>query len=260
MSDLIQLTIAGGIATLLFNRPERMNVLSVDMSEAFGAVVQAVLADPTVKVLVLTGAGRNFMAGGDLQGFRTADDPPGFIRATIDPLHGALKALAASDVITIAAVHGRVAGAGVSLTALADLAVAAEGTSFTMAYTRIAGSPDCGGSWALPRLVGLKRAAEIMLLNEPLSGDEALHIGLINRLVPADTLIEVAQALAVQLASGPKAAQGSAKRLLRQATETSLVDQLDAERAAFVRLAGMVDFREGVTAFLDRRKPDFSQS
>lgn len=257
MSGPVELRVADGIAALRFNRPERMNVLSVDMAEAFAAAVDEVLAQPSVRVLVLSGEGRNFMAGGDLQGFRTTADRPGFIRATIDPLHGALKALARSDIVTLAAVHGRIAGAGVSLAAMADLVIAAEGTSFTMAYTRIAGSPDCGASWALPRVVGLKRAMEMMLLNAPLEAEDALRAGLINRIVPAAGLMEAAMEMARQLAAGPAAAQGSAKRLLLQAGETTLEDQLDAERAAFVRLAGLEDFHEGVSAFLERRAPVF---
>lgn len=259
MSGPVDLTIADGVARLHFSRPERMNVLSLDMAEAFGAAVAQVLADPSVRVLLLSGAGRNFMAGGDLQGFSGTEDRPGFIRATIEPLHGGLLALAQSDVITLAAVHGRIAGAGVSLTLMADLALAAEDSSFTMAYTRIAGSPDCGATWALPRAVGLKRATEIMLLNEPVTAEEAQRIGLINRVVPAASLIDSAMAMARQLAQGPRAAQGSAKRLLQQALSSGLQAQLDAERSAFIHLAGLDDFREGVAAFLERRAPGFAR-
>lgn len=257
MSAPLDLTIEDGIAHLHFNRPERMNVLSIDMAEGFAAAVARVLADPTVRVLVWSGAGRNFMAGGDLQGFVGPGDPVDFVRATLDPMHGALQALAESDVITLAAVHGRIAGAGVSLAVMADLTLAAAGSSFTMAYTRIAGSPDCGATWALPRAVGLKRATEIMLLNDPVPADEALRIGLITRIVPADALLENAMALARQLATGPRAAQGSAKRLLAQSLDTDLTSQLGAERTAFLRLAGQPDFREGVSAFLERRTPRF---
>lgn len=257
MSTPISLTINEGTAHLHFNRPERMNVLSLDMAEGFGAAVTQVLADPTARVLVLSGAGRNFMAGGDLLGFTGPGNPVDFVRATIDPMHGALKALADSDLITLAAVHGRIAGAGVSLALMADLTLAATGSSFLMAYTGIAGSPDCGATFALPRAVGLKRATEIMLLNDPVTADEALRIGLINRIVPGDEVLDIAMAMARRLAAGPRAAQGSAKRLLRQSLDTNLATQLDAERSAFLDLAARPDFREGVTAFLERRPPVF---
>lgn len=192
------------------------------MAQAFEANVAQVLANPTVRVLVYSGAGRNFMAGGDLQGFSSTDDRPGCVRDTIDPMHSALKDLAESDVITLAAVHGRIAGAGVSLSVMADLTLAAQDSSFTMAYTRIAGSPDCGATWALPRAVGLKRATEIMLLNEALSAEEALRIGLVNRLLPVEDLLAGAMEMAGRIAAGPRAAQGSAKRLLRRSFETGL--------------------------------------
>lgn len=259
MTALVELAIADGVAHLHFNRAERMNALDQAMAEAFGAAIMAALAAPETRVLLMTGAGRSFMAGGDLQSFATATDKPGCVGATIDPIHDALKALADSDVITIAAVHGAVAGAGVSILALADLAIAAEGTSLTMAYTRISGVPDCGGSWALPRVVGLKQAMAMALLNAPLEAQAALSLGLLNRIVPIDALLTEALALAARIAKGAGMAQGYTARLLRQSFGTGLHDQLDAERAAFVACAGTPDFTEGITAFLERRNPQFNR-
>jgi len=258
MTSLIDLSYGAGYAHLRFNCPERMNVLSLAMAEAFHQAVTELLSRPDLGALVLSGAGRNFMAGGDLNGFAGAEDKPAFIAQTIDLMHNALLRLSQSDLIVIAAVHGPTAGAGVSLAAMADLVIAAEGTSFTMAYTRIAGSPDCGATWALPRAVGLKRATEMVLLNAPLPAQDALQAGLINRIVPQDQLLEVSLALAQTLAEGPFAAQGSAKRLLRQAMGADLAEALSAERGAFIRLAGEDAFSEGVTAFLQRRKPQFN--
>ncbi|RRH78187.1 enoyl-CoA hydratase/isomerase family protein [Falsigemmobacter faecalis] len=259
MTSLIDLSYGAGFAHLRFNCPERMNVLSPAMAEAFNTAVTTVLARADLGVLLLSGAGRNFMAGGDLNGFAGAEDKPAFIAQTIDLMHDALQRLGASDLIVIAAVHGPTAGAGVSLVAMSDLVIAAEGAIFTMAYTRIAGGPDCGATWALPRAVGLKRATAMVLLNAPMPAEEALQVGLINRIVPAEDLSAVSLALAKTLAEGPRAAQGSAKRLLRQAMESDLQAALAAERAAFVALAGHEDFSEGVTAFLQRRKPDFKR-
>lgn len=257
MNDPVALRIAEGVAHLRFNRPERLNVLSIDMAETFAAAVTRVLADPSVRVLLLTGAGRSFMAGGDLQGFRDAEDKPAFIAATIDPLHGALKAIAESPLITIVAAQGNVAGAGVSLVAGADLALAAENATFTLAYCRIAGVPDCGGSWSLPRTIGLKAAMAMALTNAPVPAEEAVRIGLITQAVPAERLEAEALALAVRIAAGPADSQGRTKRLLRQSFETDFAGQLDAEKAAFMHCAGLSDFDEGVAAFFDRRQPAF---
>ena len=257
MSEPITLTITDGVAHLRFNRPERMNVLNIEMAEAFGAAIGNLLDQDAARVLVMSGAGRNFMAGGDLTGFRDAEDKPIFVQATIDPLHGALKALADSDVITIAAGHGRIGGAGVSLVAQADLALVAEGTSFTFAYTRIAGVPDCAGSWAVPRAVGLKAAMEMVLLNEAMPAEQALQLGLINRIVPEAALEAEAMALAARIAAGPRVSQAHAKRLMRQSFATGFDDQLDAEKAAFMDCAAQPDFAEGVLAFLERRAPRF---
>lgn len=254
----IDLVISEGVAHLRFNRPDRMNVLDIETANAFRAAAETVLGDPSARVLLVSGAGRSLMAGGDVKGFHGEADKPAFIAATIDPLHAGLKALAASDLITIVAAHGRVAGAGVSLVAWADLALAASDASFTLAYCRIAGVPDCGGSWALPRAVGLKQALAMALLNEPVGAEEALRMGLVNRLVPAADLDTEALAMARRIAAGSRQSQGRTKALMRNAFETPLAEQLDAEKAAFMACAGHPDFAEGVGAFLERRNPVFA--
>lgn len=258
MTAPIDLAISGGVAHLRFDRPERMNVLDIETAEAFLAATRTLLDDPAVRVLLVSGAGRSLMAGGDVKGFHGEADKPAFIQATIDPLHAALKALAASDIITIVAAHGRVAGAGVSLVAWSDLALASDDASFTLAYCRIAGVPDCGGSWALPRAIGLKQALAMALLNEPLGAEDALRMGLVNRLVPAGDLDAEARTMANRIAAGPRQSQGRTKALMRNAFETPLAEQLDAEKAAFMACAADPDFAEGVSAFLERRTPDFT--
>jgi 2-(1,2-epoxy-1,2-dihydrophenyl)acetyl-CoA isomerase len=175
----------------------------------------------------------------------------------IEPVHRALKLLAASPVVTLAALQGPIAGAGMSLALGTDLAIAGEGARFSMAYVRLGTTPDTGGTWALARLVGHRRAMEIALLNPVLTAGEALALGLVNRVVPDPDLAAEAEALARRLAAGPRAAQARTKALLRRAPDTSLADQLDAERDAFLDCAADPDFDEGLAAFRERRAPKF---
>lgn len=258
MTDLILLDVAQGIATLTFNRPAQMNTLDPAMAEAFETRVTQVLADPSVQVVLMLGAGKSFMAGGDLVGFRDAEDKALAIQGVMDPVHRALKALEASEVVTLAAAQGPVAGGGMSIFLGADLGICTDTASFNMAYARIAVTPDCGGTWALPRLVGLRRAMELVLLSETVSGKTALNLGLVNRVVPEAALTEEATKLAAQLARGPARSQGRIKALLRQSLQTTYANQLDAEQAGFLACADHPDFDEGLAAFFGKRKPDYS--
>mgnify|MGYP002622210113 CR=1 FL=1 len=151
-----------------------------------------------------------------------------------------------------------VAGAGVSIATNLDLAIAAQDTVFNLAYARIGASPDCGASFSLPRLVGLRRALEIALLSEDIGAAEALALGLVNRVVPAAELEAETARLAARLAAGAPAAQGRIKRLMRQSLERDLQTQLDAEARAFAECAATEDFAGAVAAFLERRAPHFN--
>ena len=172
-------------------------------------------------------------------------------------LHRAVLALREAAQPVIAAVHGAVAGAGMSLLAAADLAIAADGTKFSMAYSAIGTSPDGGSTWFLPRLVGARRAMELLLLSEPFDAATALRYGLVNRVVPVDELEAIAAQLARHLAGGPARAHAEIKALVNRSFETTLPAQLDAEAAAFARCAATRDFNEGVTAFVGKRKAKF---
>lgn len=258
MSDPVEVTVADGVAGLRFARPERMNVIDQELAEAFETAVSAVLGDPAVRVVVLSGAGRCFMAGGDLAAFRASDDRPGLARAIIAPMHRGLLALAEAPQIVVAAIHGPVAGAGMSVALAADLCLAAEGTSLTLAYPRVAVPADCGATHALVRLVGLRRAMELALLSPVVPADEALALGLVGRVVPADALATEAEKLARRIAGGAPLALGRLKRLLRQAGDTPLAAQLDAEADGFSACAATEDFAEALEAFFDRRGPAFT--
>lgn len=255
----IALSSEAGVVWLQFQRPERLNVIDVAMARAFDKAVTQIAADPGVRVVVMTGAGRAFMAGGDLTAFRPGVEggPEAAVRSVIDPLHHGLATLATIDAPVIAGLQGAVAGAGVSLALAADLAIAADTAQFVMAYPKIGAPCDGSSSWSLPRVVGLRRAMEIMLLSDPLDAKTALAYGLVNKVVPAPTLQAEVDDLAQRLAAGPTLAYGKIRRLLRTSFERDLPGQMAAERDAFVAGATTKDFAEGVTAFLAKRAPKF---
>lgn len=244
-----------GVALLSFERPEAMNALDVPTATAFHAGCRAIAADASVRAVLVRGAGRSFGAGGDLAAMRV--DAASVADALIEHLHGGLLLLAALDAPVIAALHGAVAGGSLSLALGCDLAIAAEGTKFNLAYGRIGASCDGSSSWHLPRLVGLRKAMEIALLSEPFDAAEALRLGIVNRVVPADALHAESMALAQRLAAGPTLAYGRMKRLLRASFERDLPGQLDAEREAFVAGTRTHDFAEGLAAFFERRPAVF---
>lgn len=257
MSAPVELSVADGIAALRFVRPERLNALDVPTAEAFRDAVAAALDDPAARVLLVSSEGRAFMAGGDLAAMRDPRTRGEVVPRIIGPIHDALKQLEAGDLPVVCAAQGAVAGAGLSILAGADLAVASEDARFSTAYVGIGATPDCGGTWALPRLVGVRRALELFLLGEPVDASEALRIGLVNRVVPPGALASEAQAIAARLAAGPPLAQGRIRRLVRAALDRPLADQLDAEEESFRASAATADFTEGLEAFFARRPPRF---
>jgi len=252
----LQIGREGAIATLRFNRPSALNAIDVPMARAFLAAARDIAADTRVRAVLMRGAGKGFMAGGDLAVLQA--DPVQGAADLIGPLHEALTVLAGMDAPLIAQVHGVAAGAGLSLMLQADFVLAAEGTRFNLAYVNIGTSCDVGASWALPRLVGLRRALEIAMLGDMLDAAEAERMGLINRVLPAAELETAAMAFAQRLADGPTVALGRLRRLMRTSFERDLPGQLDAESAAFRECATTDDFRIGVDAFFARKTPQFT--
>ena len=245
----------GSIARIRFNRPAVLNAVDSALALAFRDACRAIAADPAVRVVVLSGEGRAFMAGGDIAQFR--DDPQSVPETLIDPLHEGLLCLSRSPAIVLASLHGAVAGAGMSLALGCDLAIAADSTRLNLAYAKLAASCDAGGSWHLPRLVGLRRALEIALLCDSIDAAQALQLGLVNRVVPAAALADETEQLAARLASGAPVAQGLIKRLMRDSFSRDLAGQLDAERAGFAACIASQDFSEGVAACLGKRPPAY---
>jgi 2-(1,2-epoxy-1,2-dihydrophenyl)acetyl-CoA isomerase len=245
----------GAIARIRFNRPEVLNAIDATMARAFRDACRAIAGDPEVRVVVVSGEGRDFMVGGDVAQF--LENPAAIPATLIDPMHEGLRLLTELRAPVLASLHGAVAGAGMSLALACDLAIAAEGTKFNLAYAKLSASCDLGASWSLPRLVGLRRALEIALLCETLDAAEALRLGLVNRVVPPEALAAETERLAVRLASGAPLANGLLKRLLRASLSRDLPTQLQEERDGFARCATTQDFGEGVSAFLEKRPANF---
>ncbi len=249
----------GPIATITLNRPAQLNALDIEMAEAFEAAVNHLAEKPDLRVIVIKGAGRGFMAGGDLGVIQRAlTEGPQIVDHIMLPLHRGLAKLAEIPQPVLASLHGPVAGAGMSVAMAADLAIAADDAKFTLAYARVGTSVDGSGSWHLPRLVGLRKALEIALLADTIDAQEALRLGLVNFVVPTADLAARTTALAERLATGPTRAYGRIKRLLRESLDRDLPAQMDAERAAFHQSMKTTDFAEGIAAFLGKRKPNYT--
>ena len=245
----------GAIATLRLNRPDALNAINVPMAQALLAAVQTVGADPSVRAVVITGNGKGFMAGGDLATLRA--DPVQGAADLLEPLNAAVALLGQINAPVIAQVHGVAAGAGLSLMLQADFVLAAEGTRLNLAYINLGTSCDVGASWALPRLVGQRRALEIALLGESFSASDAERMGLVYRVLPAAELDAAVLQLAQRLAAGPTVAYGHMRRLMRSSFDNDLPTQLAAEAAAFAQCAQTTDLPEGIEAFFAKRPAAF---
>lgn len=252
-------TTAAGVATVRLNDPASMNALSAGMAAELEGILAELSRVSSVRALILTGTGRGFCAGGDVQSFYDhRDDPSEIMQAVLDGLHGAVARLLDAPFPTIAAINGVVAGAGMGLALATDLAVAAESALFTMAYTGIGVSPDGSSTYFLPRLVGTRVAMEMILTNRRVDSREALDLGLVNRVVPDEELEEVVSTLAAELAAGPTLAYVRARKLIRSAMGSNPFEQMGAEADAIMAAATTQDFYEGVSAFIEKRRPTFT--
>ncbi len=251
----------GDVLTLTLNRPEQGNAINTALADDLLSAARDAAADPAVRCVVLTGAGRMFCVGGDIGEFAASGDQAGpFIHALASTLHEAVLVLAGMAKPLVALVQGPAAGAGLSLAAAADIVIASEAAHFTAAYTAIGLTPDGGMTWLLPRLVGMRKSQEMMLTNRRLTAAEAVSAGLVTRVVAAEMLAEEGRKLAAQLADGPTAAYGSVRRLLAGSQTAPLDLQLEREAASISAAAAGPEGREGVAAFAARRKADFRPS
>ncbi len=247
------------VATITFNRPAQFNALNLQMSKDLLAATILLDEDPGVRCVVITGAGKAFFAGGDLSSFGAAGDARGaLLKEMTTYFHGAISRLSRMDAPVIAKVNGVAAGAGFSTMLACDLVIAAASAKFTMAYTKAGLTPDGSSSWYLPRVVGLRRAQELTLLNPTLSAQQALDWGLLTRVVEDADLNDVVSTLAKEIASGPTKTFGAAKRLLRDSADHGLETQMDQESRTIAWSSLTADGREGVEAFMQKRQPLFT--
>lgn len=246
------------VAHITLNRPEAANSINVEMGKDLMHAALRCDEDPGIRAVLISGAGKIFSGGGDLKAFLSKGDQlPYHLKEVTTYLHAAMSRFTRMDAPVVAAVHGAVAGAGMSIAIACDIVVAAETTRFMVAYTRAGLVPDGSSTYFLPRIVGLKRALELTLTNRMFSAQEALQWGLITRVVPDNELIEQARAIAVQLAAGPTRAYGISKRLLHSGWAETLETQMENESQAIANIARTADAREGITAFLEKRPPKY---
>lgn len=250
---------AEAVARIVLSRPDARNALDLTTALELREAVRQVEMDASVRALILTGDGKAFCAGGDVAGFHAAlPSPTQLIKDIVLPLHDAVAIMTHMDKPVIAAAPGVAAGAGVGLLLAADLAIGGESMKISLAYTAIGASPDGGTTFYLPRLIGIRRAMELVLENKVLDAKAALELGLVNAVVPDAQLQQQVLERAQRLAAGPTRAYGSAKRLLHASFDSALESQLMREGRGIAAMAGTEDFAEGVTAFVQKRKPTFT--
>lgn len=246
------------IATLTLNRPDAANGINPTLASELAEAALICDNDPTIRCVVLTGKGRFFCAGGDLKAVGTVDNPKMVLKGMADNLHKATSLFARMDKPVIVAVNGIAAGAGFSIAVAGDFVIAAESAKFSMAYTAAGLSPDGSSTYYLPRLIGIRRTMDLMMTNRRLTAQEAMDWNLINQVVADAELQNATIALAKKLASGPVDAFGVVKKLLLCSFDNSLETQMELEGRSISERADSANGREGISAFLEKRKPNFS--
>jgi len=248
------------ICTITLNRPDRFNAFSRQLTADLGAALNAAADDGDVRVVILTGAGRAFCSGQDLaelqEGYARGE-PPQLGRILHERYHPVIERMCAMSQPIIGAINGVAAGAGCSLALACDMRIASEEAAFMEAFINVGLAPDAGSTWFLPRLIGHAKAMEMCCTGRIVDAAEALRMGLVNRVVPPEGLMEEARSLARTIASKSAPAIAATKRLLHQSPAATLADQLAAEADVQQALSTNEDHLEGVMAFIEKRKPQF---
>jgi len=255
--ETIKFEQSGPITRITLNRPDAANGMNDTMTRELAHAAARCDTEAT-KVVVLTGSGRFFCAGGDLKSFATAPSRGRFIKGVADDLHRTISTFARMDAVLITAVNGVAAGAGFSLAVTGDLVLAAESASFTMAYTRAGLSPDGSSSYYLPRLIGITKTKELMLTNRTLPAQEAYQWGLVTEVIADADLTDRTNQLADQMAATARQSNGAVKALLLGTFKNGLEEQMELEGRLIAERAESADGREGIDAFLEKRKAEFA--
>ncbi|HEX2094778.1 MAG TPA: enoyl-CoA hydratase-related protein [Longimicrobiaceae bacterium] len=260
MSDLVRLEVQNQVALVTLDRPEAFNALDLATARDLSEVLLDLSSDSEIRALVVTGAGRAFCAGGDLRrALAHPHGPPAAFRELATFVHVCVAEIRRTPKPVIAALNGVAAGGGFSLALACDFRIMAASARLVQGYTSQGLAIDAGGSFTLPRLVGLARALEIAAFDEPIPADRALAWGLVTRVVPDGAVVEEARAMAATLAQRSIHAFASVKRLLTDSFDTSLEGQLEREREALLSCAGHPDGLEGIRAFLEKRRPVYER-
>jgi 2-(1,2-epoxy-1,2-dihydrophenyl)acetyl-CoA isomerase len=252
--------IENGVGLIRLNHPEDGNTLTMEMVRELLDVASRCDEDPEVHSVVLTGSGKMFCVGGDMKAFAAQGERVSiYIKELTQILHAAISRFNWMDAPVVGAINGTAAGGGFSLALTTDIAIAAESAKFTMAYTNAGLTPDASSSYFLARMVGLRRAKEMALLNPVLSARQALEWGLINRVVPDDQLLPIALEIARRWATGPTRSLGETKRLILSGATESLESQMERESRTIAAMSGSANGREGIAAFVAKRPPKFQE-
>ena len=253
--------IQGKVATLTLNRPAQMNTIDLSMAKALYDASLSLTDHPTVRALIITGAGEKaFCAGGDLAAFNRHGDAVGaHLHEVTHYLHGAISRFARATLPAITAVNGVTAGGGLAFLGFPQLVLAADSARFVSAYTKAGLSPDGSSTWYLPRLIGVRRAQEFIFMNRMLTAEEAVKWGLVNKSVKASDLMDEAGSAAELLAAGPRMAYGRIKDLLNNSLTTPLETQMEHEARFLTRSAQSPDGQAGIKAFLTKSEPRFAE-
>ena len=263
MFETVDYSISENVATITFNRPDALNALSLQLTKDTRSAIGQAISD-NARAVVITGSGRAFCAGGDLREMKTMWEAEGRIEAFLEEplaaLHGVIVAIRETPIPFIAAVNGICAGAGTNFALACDMIFASSDATFNEAFVKIGLSPDCGGSFFLPRAIGNKLAAEMFMTGGTISADRAAQIGMINRVIDSKSLIDETIHIARKLALAPTASIGRIKKMLNATFSNDLRSQLELEHKLQIESGKADDFKEGVMAFFEKRPPNFTGS